>query len=232
MGGTSDSHHILSCACKQSCYSNSVIKCCEIQWDENRKQWPSTLNSSSVIHVCSSLTSPPSAAWACQACVLVFCYPSVLREGRGLLVRVGDVEKVQRGGWRDFSCPRQKESVPGPPLSHTSSPSPAFLTQLPAVMDDDMCHIKSTCIHRGSASSMLACFWLNRRSELRGRYVALEALLPHTRRGVGWIWSCQAGKVTPSREGLGSTVHQAGSNKPELNEFKIMNGSQFTMTSM
>lgn len=75
------------------------------------------------------------------------------------------------GGWRDFSCPGHKESGPGPPsstgLSRTSStPSPPLPQHIPAlpypqhptVMDDDMCHIKSTCIHRGSASSMLACF--------------------------------------------------------------------------
>lgn len=55
---------------------------------------------------------------------------------------------------------KREESGPIPPFFHTSYPlpkSPAFLTQLPAVMNDDMCHIKSTCIHRGSASSVLAC---------------------------------------------------------------------------
>lgn len=93
VGATSHSYRIHSYACKQSRYSNSVIKCSTIQWDENRKQWPSTLNSSSLVHVSSSLTSPPSAAWACQACVLVcFFYPSLLGEGWGLLVRVGDPE--------------------------------------------------------------------------------------------------------------------------------------------
>lgn len=58
-------------ACKQSRYSNSVIKCSAIQWDENRKQWPSTLN----LHLWSMFPhlslAPCSAAWAHQACVLV-----------------------------------------------------------------------------------------------------------------------------------------------------------------
>lgn len=72
-----------------------------------------------------------------------------------------------------------------PPLSH-QLPTPAFLTQLPTVVDDDMCHIKSTCIHRGSASSMLACSWLNRRSELKGDDMwYLRHSNPDTRTGGG-----------------------------------------------
>ena len=93
-GGTSDSHHILSYACKQSRHSNSVIRCSAIQWDENRKQWPRTLNSSSVIHVSTSLTSPPlpqcslSTPSACAGFVFIL-NPSLLRERPGLLVRDG-----------------------------------------------------------------------------------------------------------------------------------------------
>lgn len=87
-----------------------------------------------------------------------------VREGEG-----GHFESPERGGGggrgrsqRDFSCPGQKKkSGPGSPrpaasLSHLTSPlpsltlsrSPAFLTQLPAVTDGDMCHIVSTCVRR------------------------------------------------------------------------------------
>lgn len=76
------------------------------------------------------------------------------------------------GGAEGILAALDKEKSPAldPPFFNTSNPLPkipAFLTQLPVVMNDDMCHINSTCIHRGSASSMLACVWLNRRSELR-----------------------------------------------------------------
>lgn len=182
-GGTSDSHHILSYACKQSCYSNSVIKCSAFQWDENRKPWPSTLKSSSLIHVSSSLTSPPSAAWARQVRVLVFIHHC---RGRveGFWSGWGMLNESRGGAGGILAALDIKSLALAPPLSHQLA-IPAFLTQLPTVMDDDMCHIKSTCIHRGSASSMPACFWLNRRSELRGRYVALEALYPPHQEGWG-----------------------------------------------
>lgn len=138
---------------------------------KNRKQWPRTLNSSSVIHVSTSLTSPPSAAWARQARVLVlFYFKSITAEGasRASGQGWGMLNKSRGGGAGGILAALDKKSPAlAPLLSHTSSPPvPAFLTQLPTVMDDDMCHIKSTCINRGSASSMLA--WLNRRSELRG----------------------------------------------------------------
>lgn len=76
----------------------------------------------------------------------------------------GDALKVQRevvgGVARGILAALDKKVVrpwlpPPPPhtpnLSHLPLPSqiPAFLTQLPAVMDDDMCHITSTCAHRG-----------------------------------------------------------------------------------
>lgn len=130
------------------------------------------------------------------------------------------------GGWRDFSCPGQKASGPEPPVSHTSSPVPAFLTQLPTVMDDDMCHITSTCIHRGSASSMLACFWLNRRSELRGDMWHLRhSNLPLTYAGVrGDDLKLPGWKGDTSNEGPGSMLDQAGSHTAE-SSLKITNGS-------
>ena len=173
-GGTSDSHHILSYACKQSRHSNSVIRCSAIQWDENRKQWPRTLNSSSVIHVSTSLTSPPpppvQLEHAKRVCWFCFYFKSITAEGasRASGQGWGMLNKSRGGGAGGILAALDKKSPAlAPLLSHTSSPPvPAFLTQLPTVMDDDMCHIKSTCINRGSASSMLA--WLNRRSELRG----------------------------------------------------------------
>lgn len=96
----------------------------------------------------------------------------------------------------DKECPAL-----GPPLSH-QLPGPALLTQLPTVMDDDMCHIKSTCVHRGSASSMLVCFCLNRRSELRGDMWHLRhSNPPDTRRGEGGMnWKLPKWKVDASSE--------------------------------
>lgn len=197
---------------------------------KNRKQWPRTLNSSSVIHVSTSLTSPPSAAWARQARVLVlFYFKSITAEGasRASGQGWGMLNKSRGGGAGGILAALDKKSPAlAPLLSHTSSPPvPAFLTQLPTVMDDDMCHIKSTCINRGSASSMLA--WLNRRSELRGDMWHLRhSNPPRTPAEVmgGRIWSCQAGKEDTSSEGLGSRFNQAGSRKPDIT-FKITNGS-------
>lgn len=120
-----------------------------------------------------------------------------------------------RGGAGGILAALDKKSPAlAPPLSH-QLPVPAFLTQLPAVMDDDMCHIKSTCIHRGSASSMLACFWLNRRSELRGDMWHLRHSNPHTGRGEGGFEAARLERGTPPSEGPGSTLKQAGSHKPD-----------------
>lgn len=193
--GTSDSHHIHSYACKQGRYSKSVIKCSTIQWDENRKQQPSTLDSSSVIHVSSSLTNPTECSLNMPSmCAGLFIYPSLLREGRGLLVRgLGAVWRVQKkkgaGGILAALDAKSPALAPSLPSLNISCPVPAFLTQLPAVMDDDMCHITATCINSGSVSSMLACFWMDRRSGPRGdmwhlRHSNWSPFLPWA--GLGW----------------------------------------------
>ncbi|KAK5848901.1 hypothetical protein PBY51_008587 [Eleginops maclovinus] len=103
------------------------------------------------------------------------------------------LNKSREGAGGILAALDKKSPALAPPLSH-QLPIPTFLTQPPTAMDDDMCHIKSTCIHRGSASSMLAGFWLNRRSELRGDMWHLRHSNP-TPGGAGrlGVGSCQAG---------------------------------------
>lgn len=74
------------------------------------------------------------------------------------------------GGQRDFSCPGQKCPALDAPSSRPSRrlPGPSLPYTPPTATDDDMCHITSTCIRRGSASNTPACSRLNGRWELKG----------------------------------------------------------------
>lgn len=95
------------------------------------------------------------------------------------------LNKSRGGGWRDFSCPGQ-EVRPWPPRSFT----PALLS-LPSLPSSPwwwmmICVTLSLPASTGgSASSMLACFWLNRRSELTGDMWHLRHSNPRTSREGG-----------------------------------------------
>lgn len=101
---------------------------------------------------------------------------------------------------RDFSCPGQKkESGPDSPRPPASSPSPclpssfshpfppAFLTQLPTVMDDDMCHIATTCVHRVGG-------WAGRRRPNRRSELSAADMWHSNLRRLRRVSSCRAGK--------------------------------------
>lgn len=81
------------------------------------------------------------------------------------------MKKSRKVGAEGTLAALDKRVWPWPPaFPFHRLPTLAVLTQLPAATNGDMCHIKSTCIHggdRGSASSSLAFFRLNGRSETR-----------------------------------------------------------------
>lgn len=163
----------------------------------------------SILHLWSTFAhlslAPPSAAWARQVRVLVFihhCWGMV----EGFWSGWGMLNKSRGGAGGILAALDKKSLALGPPSLTHQLPTPAFLTQLPTVMDDDMCHIKSTCIHRGSASSMLACFWLNRRSELRGDMWHLRHSNPPREEGWGGF---EAARLERGRLQWGSRQHNA-----------------------
>lgn len=65
--------------------------------------------------------------------------------------------RLKKEGARGILAALDKRARPWLPPPPAGSPDPAFLTQLPTVTDDDMYHITSTCIRRGSASGTPAC---------------------------------------------------------------------------
>lgn len=148
--------------------------------------------------------APCSAAWAHQACVLVclfvfihHCWGRVegFWSGWGKLYksRVG-------GGWRDFSCPGQKESGPGPPPSLT--PAPPSLPSLPSSPLWWMMICVTLRLPASTGGQLAACWlafgWTGGLSwgVICGTWGTLTSP-SHTQ---GWgvtIWSYQAGKGTP-----------------------------------
>lgn len=175
--------------------------------------------------------APCSAAWAHQACVLVclfvfihHCWGRVegFWSGWGKLYksRVG-------GGWRDFSCPGQKESGPGPPLSLT--PAPPSLPSLPSSPLWWMMICVTLRLPASTGGQLAACWlafgWTGGLSwgVICGTWGTLTS--PLTYAGVrGDDLKLPGWKGDTSNEGPGSMLDQTGSHTAE-SSLKITNGS-------